>query len=719
MIFKYSDTMLELCDSTGKILSMVSHTKEFVAKKIPLFCFRLRKGREVFVYNSDEALKIESSNTKTSAKFVYSGFDDFDITFNVTVNFTHRAEFKMSYRNNTGLCVEWVNFPQIAVPNDLIKTGGSGNLIIDLNEGLLIDDISEKQRTSQFYKELEYPSQGLYAMFPAVVESQFLAYYDDACGLYIAAEDKERAIKGIDFEPLDNDAIRMHLRLYPGVEACVKDFDFGFLVVMENFEGAWESAAELYRTWFQNNLPCGLVKVKDNKALPKWYTDSPLIVTYPMQGIHDMDTPIPNRLFPYENALPYLDEFSKETNSRIMAILMHWEGTAPWCPPYVWPPLGGADALQSFAQKLHDRDFLLGVYCSGLGYTLCSNLNEYSMQEVYEKQNLEQYMCADAENWRVISNICQAIRISKDLCVSREFSKDILVKEAEKMASVDLDYIQILDQNHGGTPYFCYSDKHGHPPVPGKWMVQHMTELLQRLKAAVGEKILLGCESAAAESYIPYLMLSDNRFNINYNIGRPVPLYSYIYHEYLHNFSGNSVSSLNFIDIHKSPECHLMRIAYSFLAGDLMTLVINQDGEIVWSWGQRDFSVLPQKAPILKFVKSATAYRRGVGKEFLVFGRMIKACEVTCEKVLMVKPNREDYDNYYPVVLTSAWCNDKGQKAQFFANYTDRDRECSVDLTCTQGADLVDSDGNIRCSFDAKEVSIKVESQTVAMLLLK
>ncbi len=719
MIFKYSDTVTELCDSTGKILSLSSHGKEFVAQQMPLFCFRLRKGKEVFVFDSDNASKIQSSNTETTASFVYGGFENYDITFNVNVSFTGRAEFNMSYVNNTGMCVEWVNFPQIAVPNDLVKNGGSGNLIIDKNEGLLIDDMTEKEKTLQSFKDLEYPSRGLFGMFPAVVESQFLAYYDDKCGLYIAAEDKERAIKGIDFEPLGEDAIKMHMRLYPGVEASVKEFDFGFSVVMENFTGAWESAAELYRVWFENNLPEGLVKVKENKTLPEWYTDSPLVVTYPVQGIHDMDTPVPNRLFPYENALTYLDEFSKETNSRILTVLMHWEGTAPWCPPYVWPPLGGAEALQSFAEKLHDRNFLLGVYCSGLGYTLHSNLNDYNMEDTYQKENLEQYMCADAADSRVLSNICQAQRVSNDLCVSQEFSKNVLVEEAAKMASVDLDYIQILDQNHGGTPYFCFSEKHGHAPVPGKWMVEHMTDLLQRLKKTVGDKILLGCESASAESYVPYLMLSDNRFNLNYAGGRPVPIYAYIYHEYLHNFSGNSVNSLNFIDINKSPDCHLMRVAYSFLAGDLMTLVINQDGEIAWSWGQRDFSVLPEREPILKFVKSATSYRRGAGKEYLVYGRMIKACDVDCETVQMAKPRREEYDNQYPVILTSAWCNDKGQKAQFLANYTATARECTVDLTNTKGAEFVDGDGNVLCSFEAKKVCIKVEAQSAAMLLLK
>ena len=79
-------------------------------------------------------------------------------------------------------------------------------------------------------------------------------------------------------------------------------------------------------------------------------------------------------------------------------------------------------------------------------------------------------------------------------------------------------------------------------------MVEHMTDFLKKLKATVGKNVLLGCESAAAESYIPYMNLSDNRFNLNGYAGKFIPLYGYIYHKYLQNFSGNSVCSQDIFD---------------------------------------------------------------------------------------------------------------------------------------------------------------------------
>ncbi|MBQ8758226.1 MAG: hypothetical protein IJZ20_00865, partial [Clostridia bacterium] len=613
-----------------------------------------------------------------------------DIAFEVRIDLGDRPEWYISFENNSGMHVEWIDFPQIAVPNDLARNGGSGYIVLDINEGLLIDDIEMREKCPFRYYAPEYPSVGLAGAFPAVVESQFISYYDDTCGLYLAAEDADRSYKSVEAYSCGN-GIKLQMRLYPGVGKDTKHFAFDYPVVMDFFKGDWQDAAELYRKWFENNLPEGLKSVEETDNLPEWYYDSPVIVTYPVQGIHDMDVPEPNRLFPYENALPFLEGIAEETGSRVMSLLMHWEGTAPWAPPYVWPPLGGEEMLAKYCKKLHDRNFLLGVYCSGAGFTVHSNLNDYNNEELIEKENLKQYMCAPDDGSEIRSNICQGQRKSYDMCVSQKFTKDILREEAEKMASCGLDYIQILDQNHGGTPYLCYSDNHGHPPVPGKWMVDSMKELLCGLKEAVGDDVLLGCESAAAESYIPYLKLSDNRFNLNYLCGKPVPVYGYIYHKYLHNFSGISVGSLNIIDIEKSPDCHLMRVAYSFLAGDLMTLVINQDGEVVWSWGERDFSVLPERKPLMSFIKTATAYRRGAGKKYLVYGEMIKPCKVECEKVRMYKTNSE-YFTEYPAVLTSAWRASDGDTAQLLANYLTRDVVCTVCLP-ESGGMLTDENG--------------------------
>lgn len=713
MIFETTKYTAQL-DEKGAIVSLVSKGKQFAKRRLPLFVFQLRKGADIEKITSDDAKNIEIFKDNDTVKIKYE-FDD--LVFYITLLFGERIESTFSFENHTHKYVEWVDLCQFAIPNDLVANGGSGRLVMDINEGLLLEDIKLKEQFYPYkYRALNYPSEGLYSMFPAVIQSQFLSYYDNVSGVYVAAEDSSRTVKGIDFEPID-DVLRVQFRLFPGIMPEQTGFALNFNLVIDFFCGDWHDAAELYRNWFENNLPENLIPIEENKSLPEWYKDSPLVVTYPVQGIHDMDPSGPNRLFPYNNALQYLDKIGKDTGSRIMSVLMHWEGTAPWAPPYVWPPIGGADMLADFGKELHKRDYVLGVYCSGISYTIQSNINDFNMQKEYDENNLSQYMCASPTG-EIVSKTCQAQRKSYDMCISQDFTKNVLLEEARKMASCGLDYIQILDQNHGGTPYFCFSDKHGHPAVPGKWMVEHMTDFLKKLKSIVGEKVLLGCESAAAESYIPYMNLSDNRFNLNGYVGKFIPLYGYIYHKYLQNFSGNSVCSQDIFDEVRSPESYLLRAAHSFLAGDLMTLVINQDGQIAWAWGERDFSSLPDRKTVLEFIKSATAYKRGVGKKYLTFGEMIKPRKVESDTVRMYKTNAERYTEYNKV-LTTAWKASDNTRAQFLANYCDTDEHCTIDLCETNGADLIDEKGNVICTLEATVCELNIAPNSVIMLSIK
>ena len=77
----------------------------------------------------------------------------------------------------------------------------------------------------------------------------------------------------------------------------------------------------------------------------------------------------PNEYYPYTNALKYLKTLAENTDSKILAMLCHWEGSAPWCPPYVWPPYGDIENFKLFEQKLHENGMLFGLYCSGIAWT--------------------------------------------------------------------------------------------------------------------------------------------------------------------------------------------------------------------------------------------------------------------------------------------------------------------------------------------------------------
>ena len=678
LIFKISSGSITIDPAAGKIISVTAGGRELLASPSPLFALQLRD-------KSGAAVSFDSGSAASSAIdgdwLVYNGLPE---GVSVRVKPTVEGDslcWRICVKNDGGLTIEWVDFP-IAVMQPLKQNGGFGEILLPYNEGAIVDDIDRKEHSLCRHQEPEYPSLGCYAMFPNMICSQFMCYLTDGLSLYMGAHDAGRSPKGVDFYPMDGGAA-MRFRLFAGVMPG-EDFAPDYPVVWSFFSGRWEDGAEIYRRWFEENLPDNVKKILENPALPEWYADSPLIVTYPVRGIHDMDTMNPNALFPYCNALPMIDRIAEATGWRILVLLMHWEGTAPWAPPYVWPPFGGEEIFEEFLNELHRRGDLLGVYCSGFGFTEQSNLiKEYNNEKMIGERGLLKGMCAAPGGEVQHSRICTGQRSGYDLCVKSETAKEILAEAYEPLFGSGVDYAQILDQNHGGGQYFCYSDQHGHPPVPGQWMTDSMRELLDGWNKSA-PNTLFGCESAAAEPFIGNLLFSDNRFELNWSLGRPVPLHAYLYHEYLRNFMGNQVSCpLDAADADGNTiDTMRCRMAYSFAAGDSLTLVITPEGKLMANWGRHDFTHVPDFDKTMDFARNMRSFYEKA-KRWLHAGRMVRPLEFECPNV-QFPSNGRPLD--IPSVFSSAWESD-GKRMQMFVNHTDEPVVCRLcDRDVTVGA---------------------------------
>ncbi|MBO7399389.1 MAG: hypothetical protein J6V10_09865 [Clostridia bacterium] len=665
-----------------EIASLVIGGKERVCGRVPLFRFRLRdrigEAHDFTAY--DAGTVVESDDGAVFSDFDllfdFPGFnnklsvtvkvtsDGGQILWNIAINlrddrfFVDRCDFPL------------INLPQLSANN---TNGDGGAVLLPYNEGVLVDDAAAREATDFGYWEPEYPSLGCYSIFPNMVSSQFLAYLWEDSGLYECACDTARAPKQIDFYR-ENEGVTLVMRLFAGTEFG-EPFAPTYPVVWKAVDGSWESAAGEYREWFERNLPAGVKKICENAKLPAWYKESPLVVSYPVRGRHDTDEMNENPLFyPYTNALPVLESIEKATGAKLLVLLMHWEGTAPWAPPYVWPPYGGVENFKKFAEELHRRGDLLGVYCSGFGYTLKSNLWDYSCEEDYKNEGLEDAMCAGPDGEVKISRICRDQRSGYDTCPASEKGRELLTEAYVPVFESGVDYAQILDQNHGGGQYFCYSRNHGHGPGPGAWMTENMDRLQKNWCGKAGNMIL-GCESAAAEPFIGNLAFNDNRFELNYFFGRPVPLYSFIYHEYIRNFMGNQCCN----PFKDSDDTLRYRIGYSFAAGDALTLILSYDGRISSAWGLRDFSVFPDGEKALRFVRNLTAFYKEVAFDFLSCGRMAKPKKMTCGKVVFGTKFIPREFHVLPSIHTSAWETKDGRVAQLFVNPQDTDETVEVE----------------------------------------
>ena len=696
-ILENKNGRIAICEECGAIVSLTFEGKEYVGGKAPLFTvgYRSEEGDLTRVTSNEMTCTgVEGDESALKISFEWEG-----VRAVATVALDKHFEFGISVTAREGYITEWVNYPELAVPDDMKDKGGNSKILWGFNEGSLVDDMSERERGHAYY-EPEYPCRGLMGVFPAVVETQFMAYYDDRSGLYIASHDNKNNLKGINYLRRWG-GITLEFKHYTGADFG-ETFTMDYPMVVEFFHGDYYDACEIYRSWFEVNKTPDFKKIPDNPKIPKWYSESPVVITYPVRGTHDMDEMFPNKLFPYINVMPHVERYEKLFGSKIMVLLMHWEGTAPWAPPIVWPPYGGEEKLRELIDALHERGDVLGVYCSGLGWTMKSNVvDDYNTYEQYERENLKEEMCISPKG-EIRSNICQGQRVSYDMCPSRDFTVNTIVDQVKSMVSAGIDYVQLMDQNHGGTAFFCYSKNHAHPPVPGKWQADAVKRILSTANEYTGQ-VLLGCESAAAESYIPNLLFSDNRYHLNYGIGRPVPAYAYVYHEYLNNFLGNQVSADWFYDQGDYPETFYERIVYSFIAGDVITVVIDQDGKMDWCWGKRikDES-RPDQERIGTLVKNLNWWRQSEYKKYVHLGKMVKPLAIECGEYEARRYKGKLFT--LPKVHTSAFLASDGSYGQFFATYMNGDEEFTVNIP-TDGYTLVYHDG--------KEVALEAGVQTI------
>ena len=204
-------------------------------------------------------------------------------------------------------------------------------------------------------------------------------------------------------------------------------------------------------------------------------------------------------------------------------------------------------------------------------------------------------------------------------------------------------------------------------------MTESMQELLTEWNNTAGS-MLLGCESAAAEPFVGNLLFSDNRYELNYRLGVPVPLYNYVYHEYLRNFMGNQVAC----PLREQDDENLWyRLAYSFSIGDCMTLILDQDGQIKSRWGRALTDHIPNQEPILRLVKNLSGFYHEKAKPYLFAGRMMTPLTVECDTLAFLRRDIEGTVTL-PSILSTAWISPDGKLAQILVNPQDKEATCSV-----------------------------------------
>lgn len=655
----------------------------------PLFVLRFRNtsGWERVISSLDLGAPFFETQHDGSLQIVFEKRNAFfNVRAEVSVKIAPNkpeSEWRITVEHDSAGFLEWIELPRVVVPDNLKGNGGDATILWPAVEGVLIEDLKHREGNWLNYREIEYPNHGWCGYYPGAASMQFLAYSTRGKTLYFASHDASHATKEIEYSR-DADGARLIQKVYPGAIGKGR-YELLYPVVLSVLDGDWHAAAQRYRDWTKSGEFALPQPIRERADIPAWVHDSPIVVTYPVTGVgHHAGPTQPNEYFPFSDAMPVMERLGDALESRLLVVPMHWEGTAPWSPPYVWPPLGGEDGLRDFVAKLHAKKHLFGLYCSGVAWTNDSTTGAggYDRHEEFERENLIRFMCKGPRD-EYQSLICNGddLRYGYDMCVETDFARDVIATESLKMASAAVDYIQLLGQNLGGASYQCYDEAHGHAAAPGPWQAVSMRRFLQnvrgKLDAAGHKNVLLGCEGAAAETYLEALPMNDLRFHMGLAYGRPVPAYAFVFHQYGCNFMGNQVESLVFLDQEKNPWNLAFRFAYSFVAGDLMTVILKDGGQIHWAWCAKWEVEGPEQAAHLAFLNHLNAWRRGAGEAFLFGGEMLTpntfqgAQTTTLE--LRLGPQIE-----YSKVLSSKWRDAAGNEAQFFVNFSDETQRIEV-----------------------------------------
>ena len=670
VLFEIPDFTLTVDRERGRILEGTrnGHALLLPSQQAFLLLLRHRSGDSALLRESDFELCRYADGV-----FSYEKCASFpEITVELTIRCSPRF---ISFTNAVAgvpddWALEWIDAPQVTVPKDR-------TLFQPLYDGLLVTEPDRRNHTSWAYHPIEFTKRGqaFGSLFPGRCMMQFMADYDDHEGVFFAAFDRQRIPKAMEYEPLPGNVIRLSMQTFTGC-GFGAGYTTSFEYVLTGFSGDWMHAASIYRDWYES-------QAAPPRPLPAWMEKSPVVVIYPVLGTgldHGKHKLKPNCYYPYGKAIPYLKELKRKFDSPVMALLMHWEGTAPWAPPYIWPPLGGEDSLAELRDRLHAEGDLLGLYASGTAWTQTSSISDYSMVEKCAEEGLEKYMLRGPHG-EIDAAVCNgenSQRLGYDLCLCESWSRRQIVGEMAKVAKFGADYCQCFDQNNGGGQHICYSQKHHHPPVPGPAQTESVLQLLREIRTAVresGRDMALGCESSAAEPFVDDLPFNDARPNFALKHGLPVPAQSFVFHGRTLCFAGNQCGISWIVKIGECPENILYREAYAFNAGDLLAVTLKENGRIHWCWCAEWDEPEPDQTEIAILVRNLNTVRKQY-PEFLLHGRMIEPLQPVRAGTWTMKLT--DRELPLPSVLHNSWQAPDGRRCQIVTNYLPHEQTVTV-----------------------------------------
>jgi hypothetical protein len=690
VVLETSQDRLGFDAETGALVSLHSRDapdQEFIAwqARDPVFMIQLldekRRFRQLDSQQAESvAIAVSDDATTLTASYHRLAGHQLDVTVVVRVaqgdGFSH---WSIRVDNQAGLAITDVQFPYVVMPYDLAGTPGTETILWPYFAGVLIKDPQPQDlRPDSPHTWQLRPENGGYTQYPGITTAQFLAYFNDRAGIYLACHDTTGRIKLI--RPVHHaPGCRLgfaHVGDWPQRGARTLEYD----IVLGSFTGDWYAAAELYRTW-SCQQSWAQIPLHQRHDVPEWLLDSPPHIIVRIQGEIDAGPTTPNRAFlPYTKLTPLLDDLSARLDAPLLPVLMAWERPGPWVYPDCFPPVGGAESLQEFTQQARQRGWRVGTFCNGTRWVIGHYWSGYDGQDYFDAQDGDRSVCRThtgaywPEHWDV------DWRPSYTGCVGTALTRALAQNYVRQLIDYGLDWIQFFDQNIGVCTFPCFAEDHEHPSLPGHWMTEQMTHLIDGFHALAADEVaqsqgarqvIFSVETPANEYYLPRFPICDVRVQPPGHTISPlfrgfIPLYHFLYHEFILMQGGFGTGP--------DPYHLAIKNAYNWVIGEIPGAVLQADGrlmnkdsaEVNWAPWQPNIG---NHDDALQMLRATTALRRGPAKPFLVFGRMLAPAHVA--PIPTMRWQTGGRDQQMAAIFHAAWQAPDGQLGWVLANWTD------------------------------------------------
>ena len=611
-------------------------------------------------------------------KMDFTGIGGLDLTLSAQVRASAAkpmSRWSLTLDNTAGIEVVDVQFPFVVAAYQPGGAPAAEGLLLPQRTGSLIRTPGPGDVEPDVDAAWEFrPENGSYNHYPGRVFAQFMAFYNEAAGLYLACDDTAghvKLIKALHRDP----GMRLgvaHVGDWPRKGERRLEYD----VLLGGFSGDWYAAAELYRSWSLEQKWAIPLHRRDD--LPEWLLGSPPHITIRLQGQLDDGPVFPVEEFlPYEKALPLLQQVADRVEAPLVAVIMSWERGAPWVYPDCFPPVGGEESVTHFAAQARARGWHVGSFCNGTRWVMAHGEAGYDGRRFFADRGGAHSVCRTPDGAAWEEDWDADWRPSHPCCLGAELTRDTATDFVRRLLGWGLESVQFFDQNFSACTFPCFSAEHDHPPVPGRWMAARMEAIVARFHALAREageaEAIQSVEGPINEYCLPLFQQCDVRVNPPTSEGDPhfVPVYHYLFHEctIMHGMMGNG------------PEPHHLPIrnAMNGVLGEIPGAVLTGDGTLLnkdtENWAPWEPAV-GSDDDALEMIRTITAMRRGAGRPCLLFGRML--APATIAGIELVRWRWEGRDHEVPALFHAAWQAPDGGVGVIIANWTTEARTVSL-----------------------------------------